>query len=56
MIRDKDLAPGSVHRCKAIASKLRECLGDKLAHQVNDSIVKNAVAVMTETWLPDTSI
>jgi integrase len=49
MIRDKDLAPGSVHRYKAIASKLRECLGDKLAHQVNDSIAKNAVAVMTET-------
>ncbi len=49
MIRDKDLAPGSLHRYKAIASKLRECLGDKLAHQVNDSIAKNAVAVMTET-------
>jgi integrase len=49
MIRDKDLAPGSVHRYKAIASKLRECLGDKLAHQVNDSIARNAVAVMTET-------
>jgi integrase len=28
---------------------LRECLGDKLAHQVNDSIARNAVAVMTET-------
>jgi integrase len=49
MVRDKDLAPGSLHRYKAIASKLRECLGDKLAHQVNDSIAKNAVAVMTET-------
>jgi integrase len=49
MIRDKNLAPGSVHRYKAIASKLRECLGDKLAHQVNDSIARNAVAVMTET-------
>ncbi len=49
MIRDKDLAPGSVHRYKAIASKLRECLGDKLALSVNDSIAKNAVAVMTET-------
>ncbi len=48
-IRDKNLAPGSVHRYKAIASKLRECVGDKLAHQVNDSIAKNAVAVMTET-------
>ena len=36
-------------RYKAIASKLRECLADKLAHQVNDSIAKNAVAVMTET-------
>jgi integrase len=48
MIRDKDLAPGSLHRYRAIASKLRECLGDKLAHQVNDSIAKNAVAVMTE--------
>jgi hypothetical protein len=41
MIRDKDSSPGSVHRYKAIASKLRECLGDKLAHQVNDSIAKN---------------
>lgn len=49
MIRDKDLAPGSVHRYKAIASKLRECLGDKLAHQVSDSIAKNAVSVMTES-------
>jgi integrase len=49
IIRDKDLAPGSIHRYKAIASKLRECLGDKLAHQVNDSLAKNAVAVMTET-------
>jgi integrase len=49
MVRDKDLAPGSLHRYKAIASKLRECLGDKLAHQVNDSIARNAVAVMTET-------
>jgi integrase len=49
MIKGKDLAPGSVHRYKAIASKLRECLGDKLAHQVNDSIARNAVAVMTET-------
>jgi integrase len=49
MIRDKDLAPGSIHRYKAIASKLRECLGDKLAHQVNDLIARNAVAVMTET-------
>jgi integrase len=49
IIRDKDLAPGSVQKYKAIASKLRECLGDKLAHQVDDSIVKNAVAVMTET-------
>ena len=49
MIRDKDLAPGSMHRYKAIASKLRECLRDKLAHQVNDSIAKNAVSVMTET-------
>jgi integrase len=49
IIRDKDLAPGSVQKYKAIASKLRECLGDKLAHQVDDSIAKNAVAVMTET-------
>jgi integrase len=57
MVRDKGLAPGSLHRYKAIASKLRECLGDKLAHQVNDStcsrqrfaIERNAVAVMTET-------
>lgn len=49
MIRDKDLAPGSLHRYKAIASKLRECLGDKLAHQVNESIAKNAVSIMTET-------
>ena len=36
------LAPSSVGRYKAIASKLRECLGDKLAHQVNDSIDTNA--------------
>jgi integrase len=48
-IKDKELAPGSVHRYKAIASKLRECLGDRLAHQVNDAIAKNAVSVMTET-------
>jgi len=49
MLSDKDLAPGSMHRYKASASKLRECLRDKLAHQVNDSIAKNAVSVMTET-------
>ena len=49
IIRDKDLAPGSIHRYKAIASKLRECLGDKLAHQIDDSIAKNAVSIMTET-------
>ena len=49
MIREKDLTPSSVGRYKAIASKLRECLGDKLAHQVDDSIAKNAVAVMTKT-------
>ncbi len=47
--KDKDLAPGSMHRYKAIASKLRECFGGKLAHQVNESIAKNAVAVMSET-------
>ena len=45
----KNLAPGSMDRYKAIASKLRECLGHKLAHQVNDSIVKKIVSIMSET-------
>jgi integrase len=44
--KDKGLAPGSMHRYKAIASKLRECLMDKPAHQVSESIAKNAVAMM----------
>ncbi len=46
IIKDKGLAPGSMHRYKAIASKLRECLMDKPAHQVSESIAKNAVAMM----------
>jgi integrase len=47
--KDKGLAPGSMHRYKAIASKLRECLMDKPAHQVSESIAKNAVAIMGES-------
>jgi integrase len=54
MIREKDLTPSSAGKYKAIASKLRECLGDTLAHQVNDSIAKNAVAVMTKTLAGNT--
>jgi integrase len=49
MIRDKNLAPGSIDRYKAISSKLRECLGAKLAHQVNDSIAKSVVMGMNQT-------
>jgi integrase len=49
IIKDKGLAPGSMHRYKAIASKLRECLMDKPAHQVSESIAKHAVAMMGES-------
>jgi integrase len=48
-LKDKGLAPGSIGRNKAIASKLRECLKDKPAHQVTETVAKNAVAVMSET-------
>ena len=47
--KDKKLAPGSMHRYRAIASKLRACLGHKLAHQVNDSNAESVVAVMNQT-------
>lgn len=49
MSSDKGLSPGSMHRYKAIASKLRECLGEKLADRVTDTIAKNTVSVMSET-------
>jgi integrase len=49
IIKDKGLAPGSMHRYKAIASKLRECLMDKPAHQVSESVAKNAVTIMGES-------
>jgi integrase len=47
--KDKGLAPGSMHRYKEIASKLRECLMDKPAHQVSESVAKNAVTMMGES-------
>jgi integrase len=53
-IKDKGLAPGSIDRYKAIASKLRECLKDKPAHQVTETVAKNAVAVMSETLIGQT--
>ena len=46
--KGKTLAPGSMGRYRAIASKLREYLGDKLAHQVNDSIAKSVVTEMNQ--------
>jgi integrase len=49
IIKDKGLAPGSIHRYKAIVSKLGECFKDKLAHHVTEEIAKNAVSVMSES-------
>jgi integrase len=46
--KDKGLTPGSMHRYRAIASKLRECLKDKPAYLVTEQIAKNAVALMSE--------
>ncbi len=40
-IKDKGLAPGSIDRFISIASKLRECLKDKPAHQVTETVAKN---------------
>jgi integrase len=53
-IKDKGLAPGSIDRYQAIASKLRECLKDKPAHQVTETVAKDAVAVMSETLIGQT--
>jgi integrase len=44
MAQDKGLSPGSMHRYKAISSKVRKCLGDKLADRVTDTIAKNTVS------------
>jgi len=48
IIDKKKLAPGSIGRYKAIASKLGECLKEKPAHQVTDAIAKSAVVLMGE--------
>jgi integrase len=47
--KDKELAPGSIGRYRATKSKLQKVLGNKLAHQVNESIAKSAIRVMNQT-------
>ena len=47
--QENRLSPGAIGRNKAIASKLRECLRDKSASEVTESIAKNAVSMMSET-------
>jgi integrase len=54
--KDKKLAPGSMCRYRAITSKLQKVLGNKLAHQVNESIAKSVVRVMNQTLKGQTVI
>ncbi len=43
------ISPSSINRLKAIASKLRQLLGDKLAEKVNESVAKDAIARWSES-------
>ena len=52
--QDNRLAPGLIGRNKAIASKLRETLGNTPAIAVTEKVAKNAVSMMSETLLGPT--
>lgn len=46
---DRNISHGSVLRLKAIASKLRQLLGDKLAEKVTESVARDAIARWSES-------
>jgi integrase len=49
MTKEKALAPGSLHRYRAIAANLQRFMGDKPANLVTESIAKDMQAIMAET-------
>jgi integrase len=48
MFKDKALAPGSIHRYRAIAANLKRYLGEKPAHLVTADTAKDMTAAMSE--------
>jgi integrase len=49
MQREKGLAPGSLHRYRAIAVQLEKTLGNRSADRVTETIAKNVTAQMMES-------
>jgi hypothetical protein len=48
IFKDKALAPGSIHRYRAIAANLKRYLGEKPAHLVTVATAKDMTAAMSE--------
>jgi integrase len=55
MIKDKNLAPGSIHRYQAIAANLKRYLGEKPAHLVTVDTAKDMAAAMSENLAGQTT-
>ena len=49
MVKEKALAPGSLHRYQAIAANLKRYVGEKPAHLVTEATAKDMTAAMSET-------
>lgn len=49
MVKEKALAPGSLHRYRAIAANLQRYLGQKPVHLVTEATAKDMTAAMSET-------
>lgn len=55
MTKDKALAPGSIHRYRAIAANLKRYLGDKPAHLVTEATAKDMTAALSENLAGQTT-